>query len=57
MLLPALEYREAGWRNLDPFIQTAVTALCRPSRRRLGEAAMLVSPAAWWQGSAAACRR
>jgi putative hydrolases of HD superfamily len=52
MLLQALEYREAGWRNLDPFIQTAVTALRTPSGRRLGEAAMLVSPAAWWQGFA-----
>jgi 5'-deoxynucleotidase YfbR-like HD superfamily hydrolase len=52
MLLQALEYREAGWRNLDPFIQTAVTALRTPSGRRLGEAAMVVSPAAWWQGFA-----
>ena len=38
-----LEYREAGWQNLDPFIQTAVSALRTPSGRRLGEAAMLVS--------------
>ena len=30
MLLQALEYREAGWRNLDPFIQTAVTARRTP---------------------------
>ena len=52
MLLQALEYREAGWQNLDPFIQTAVSALRTPSGRRLGEAAMLVSPAAWWQGFA-----
>jgi putative hydrolase of HD superfamily len=36
MLLQALEYREAGWRNLDPFIQTAATALRTPSGRRLG---------------------
>ena len=28
------------------------TALRTPSGRRLGEAAMLVSPAAWWQGFA-----
>ncbi len=52
MLLQALEYRKAGCRNLDPFIQTAVSALRTPSGRRLGEAAMLVSPAAWWQGFA-----
>jgi putative hydrolases of HD superfamily len=52
MLLQALEYREAGWRNLDPFIQTAVAALRTGSGRRLGEAAMRVSPAAWWQGFA-----
>ena len=36
MLLPALAYREVGWRNLDPFIQTAVSALRTPSGRRLG---------------------
>ena len=35
MLLQALEYREAGWRNLDPFIQTAVAALRTGSGRRL----------------------
>jgi putative hydrolase of HD superfamily len=52
MLLQALEYREAGWKSLEPFIQTAVAALRTPSGRRLGEAAMRVSPAAWWQGFA-----
>jgi putative hydrolase of HD superfamily len=52
MLLQALEYREAGWRNLDPFIQTALAALKTGSGKRLGEAAQLVSPAAWWQGFA-----
>ena len=52
MLLQALEYREAGWRNLDPFIQTALAALKTGSGKLLGEAAQLVSPAAWWQGFA-----
>jgi putative hydrolases of HD superfamily len=49
MLLQALEYREAGWRNLDPFIQTDVAALRTGPGRRLGEAAIRVSPAAWLQ--------
>jgi putative hydrolase of HD superfamily len=49
MLLTALEYREAGRGSMDPFVKTAVAALRTSSGRRLGEAAMRVSPAAWWQ--------
>jgi putative hydrolases of HD superfamily len=56
MLLTALEYREAGWGSMDPFVNTAVAALRTSSGRRLGEAAMRVSPAAWWQASTAAWR-
>jgi putative hydrolase of HD superfamily len=50
MLLQALEYREAGRGNMEPFIQTALAGLRTTSGRRLGEAALRVSPAAWWQG-------
>jgi putative hydrolase of HD superfamily len=49
MLLQALEYREAGRGSLEPFIQTALAGLRTASGRRLGEAALRVSPAAWWQ--------
>lgn len=50
MLLTAQDYREQGRSNMQPFIQTALAGLRTPSGRRLGEAAMRVSPAAWWQG-------
>jgi putative hydrolase of HD superfamily len=49
MLLQALDYRQQGYSNTGPFIQTAVAALRTPSGRRLGEAAIRVDPAAWWQ--------
>jgi putative hydrolase of HD superfamily len=52
MLLQALEYREAGWGSMDPFISTALAGLRTRSGRRLGEAAQRVSPAAWWQAFA-----
>jgi hypothetical protein len=50
MLLQALEYREAGRGNVEPFLQTALAGLRTTSGRRLGEAALRVSPATWWQG-------
>jgi putative hydrolase of HD superfamily len=49
MLLQALDYRQQGRGNTEPFVQTAVAALRTPSGRRLGEAAMRVNPAAWWK--------
>lgn len=49
MLLQALDYRQQGYRNTEPFIQTAVAALRTASGQRLGKAAMRVDPAAWWQ--------
>lgn len=49
MLLQALDYHQQGYRNTEPFIQTAVAALRTASGKRLGEAAMRVDPAAWWQ--------
>jgi putative hydrolase of HD superfamily len=52
MLLQALEYREQGKGSLETFIQTAVAGLRTAAGRRLGEAAMRVSPAAWWQAFA-----
>jgi putative hydrolase of HD superfamily len=50
MLLQALDYRQQGHGNMEPFSQTAVAALRTASGRRLGEAATKVDPAAWWQG-------
>ncbi len=52
MLLQALDYRQHGYANTEPFIQTAMAALRTASGRRLGEAAMRVDPAAWWQAFA-----
>jgi putative hydrolase of HD superfamily len=52
MLLQALDYRQQGYSNTEPFIQTAVAALRTASGRRLGEAAMRVDPATWWQAFA-----
>jgi putative hydrolases of HD superfamily len=54
MLLQALDYRQQGRGNTEPFVQTAVAALRTTSGRRLGEAAMRVDPAAWWQAFARA---
>jgi putative hydrolase of HD superfamily len=52
MLLQALDYRQQGYSNAEPFIQTAVAGLRTASGRRLGEAALRVDPAAWWQAFA-----
>jgi putative hydrolase of HD superfamily len=52
MLLQALDYRQQGYANTEPFVQSAVAALRTTSGRRLGEAAMRVDPAAWWQSFA-----
>jgi putative hydrolase of HD superfamily len=49
MLLQALDYREQGRGNMEPFIQTAMAALRTTSGRRLAENAMRVSPATWWR--------
>jgi putative hydrolases of HD superfamily len=49
MLLQALDYREQGRGNMEPFVQTALAALRTSSGRRLGEAAQRVNPSAWWQ--------
>jgi HD domain len=54
MLLQALDYRQQGYTNTQPFIQTAVTALRTVSGRSLGEAAMRVDPATWWRADQAA---
>jgi putative hydrolases of HD superfamily len=52
LIVQALDYRQQGYRNTEPFIQTAVAALRTASGQRLGEAAMRVDPAAWWQAFA-----
>jgi putative hydrolases of HD superfamily len=52
MLLQALDYREQGQGSMQPFISSAVATLRTSSGRRLAEAAMRVSPAAWWQAFA-----
>jgi putative hydrolase of HD superfamily len=52
MLLQALEYQQQGRGSMETFMQTAVAALRTGSGRRLGEAAMRVPPAAWWQAFA-----
>jgi hypothetical protein len=57
MLLQALEYREVGWRNLDPFIQTAISALRTPSGRRLGRPRWLSRRRPGGRASPAACPR
>jgi putative hydrolases of HD superfamily len=54
MLLQALEYRQRGNSNIDPFIQTAVTSLRTRSARQLGETAIQADPAAWWRTAAGA---
>lgn len=50
MLLQALDYRQQGHNSevMEPFIHGAVAALRTASGRRLAEAALRVSPAAWW---------
>jgi putative hydrolase of HD superfamily len=52
MLLQALDYRQQGHGNMDPFIQTAVAGLRTDSGRQLGETAMRSDPAGWWQAFA-----
>jgi len=52
MLLQAVDYRQQGHGNMEPFIQTAVAGLRTVSGRRLGEATMRADPAAWWQAFA-----
>jgi putative hydrolase of HD superfamily len=49
MLLQALDYRQRGHRNTELFMETALAALRTPSGRRLGEAAVLIDPTAWWR--------
>lgn len=49
MLLQALDYRQQGRNNMQPFIQSALKALHTLSGRRLGEAAMRIGPAMWWE--------
>jgi putative hydrolase of HD superfamily len=56
MLLQAVEYRQWGHGNTDPFIQTAVAALRTRSARLLGETAIQADPAAWWRTVAGAVR-
>jgi hypothetical protein len=52
--LQALEYQQQGRGSMETFMQTAVAARRTGSGRRLGEAAMRVPPAAWWQAFARA---
>lgn len=47
MLLQAVEYREAGVRRVDGWIESAQKDLKTPTARRIAEAAVTISPLAW----------
>src|SRR6266516_6609193 len=49
MLLQARSYAKQGYTHMEPFVESALAALRTISGRRLAEAAMGVSPAAWWE--------
>ncbi len=48
MLLQARAYAEQGYTHMEPFVESALAAL-RTRSGRLAEAALRVSPAAWWE--------
>ncbi|RAY15676.1 HAD family hydrolase [Actinomadura craniellae] len=46
-LIQAVEYREQGNRNMQPFIDTALPRLRTPSARRLAEEVLATGTVAW----------
>ncbi|MEV4144969.1 HD domain-containing protein [Amycolatopsis sp. NPDC049691] len=47
MLLQALEYRDAGVRRVDEWIESARKGLTTETAKRIAEAALTLSPLAW----------
>lgn len=48
-LVQALEYREAGYTAVDPWIESSRAKLTTPSAKELAEAALVMSPQQWWK--------
>lgn len=47
-LLQAREYQVAGLSDVQPWVDTMVTAIATESGKRLAEAALRVKPSDWW---------
>jgi putative hydrolase of HD superfamily len=48
-LVQALEYREAGYTAVDPWIESSRAKLTTPGAKELAEAALAMSPQQWWK--------
>lgn len=51
-LLQAREYQREGYTDLEQYVSSMVDAVTTPTGKALAEAALTVSPAAWWENFA-----
>jgi putative hydrolase of HD superfamily len=48
-LIQALEYREAGYTAVEPWIESSRAKLTTPAAKDLAETALTMSPQQWWK--------